>query len=130
MANQARPGPREGGTPVSTLLRRRAVRRSAAIAVLALVGSGVYLGVSSCSGGSPPSASPQHASPSTGTTFPSPPAKSCQSAAQKSFGGWAIVARPNLQERADLSILEVRNDFDFSERNFSDVRHTFSLQWA
>ena len=59
MANQARPGPREGGSPVSALLRRPAVRRSAVVAVLALIGSGVYLGVSSCSGGSsPPTAAP------------------------------------------------------------------------
>jgi hypothetical protein len=58
MVNQARPGPREGGTPVSALLGRRAVRRSATLAVLALIGSGIYLGVSSCSGGSPPSAAP------------------------------------------------------------------------
>jgi hypothetical protein len=39
---------------------------------------------------------------------------------------WAIVARHKLQECADRSILEVRNDLDFMEWNFGDVGHAFS----
>src|ERR1700738_352475 len=69
MANQARPGPREGGSPVSALLRRPAVRRSAAVAGLALIGSGVYLGGSRCSGAPPPPAAPPTNPVSTAPTI-------------------------------------------------------------
>ncbi len=69
MANQANQGPLGGGISGSTPRRRGAARNWVPFVVLALIGGGVYFGVSQCEGGSAPPA----ASPSTvPATSPSP----------------------------------------------------------
>src|SRR5258708_36879964 len=70
MANQAHPGPPEGGTPIGARPRRRPVRPFAAIAALALIGSGVYLGVSRCSSGTPAASSPPATTPASAPAKP------------------------------------------------------------
>jgi hypothetical protein len=72
MSNQSDPSPREGGSRASALMRRPAVRAAAALAAVALVGTGVYLGVSNGSGGSAAPAPSPPPRPST-TRASSPP---------------------------------------------------------
>ncbi|MBS2965732.1 DUF3048 domain-containing protein [Actinocrinis puniceicyclus] len=69
-ANNAYPDPRGGGRAPGVTPRRTASRGVAALAVLALIGGGVYVGVSRCSGGTAaPTATPP---PTTSATAAGP----------------------------------------------------------